>query len=100
MFEGKFFLFVLAALYVAPALHAQLSTASVNGTLRDSSGAAISGGAITLRNRATQVERTTTSNEAGNFVLLDVVSLERLHTRQHGFRWTPGSHQQQRGKSA
>jgi Carboxypeptidase regulatory-like domain len=86
MFERKFFFVLVAALSAAPTAYAQLSTASVNGTLRDASGAVISGGTVSLRNRATQIERTTTSNEAGNFVLLDMPPGNyTLEARQSGF---------------
>jgi len=68
---------------VAP-LAAQLSTASVKGTIRDASGSAVPGAEIFLRNTATGVQRTTSSNEAGNYVFLSVApgsyTLEARHT--------------------
>ena len=44
---------------------AQLSTASLSGAVRDSSGAVVPGAKIVLRNVATSVEKTTTSNSVG-----------------------------------
>src|SRR6266536_2392458 len=49
---------------------AQLSTASLSGAVRDSSGAVVPGAKIVLRNVATGVENTTTSNGAGAYLFL------------------------------
>ncbi|QNI36792.1 TonB-dependent receptor [Edaphobacter albus] len=54
-------------LLTLPAAHAQISSAAVNGTVRDQAGAAIPNAAIILRNTATSVERTTTANQGGNY---------------------------------
>src|SRR5438034_6371487 len=51
---------------------AQVSTASINGTVRDSSGSAIPEAKVTLHNIDTAVERTTTTNLAGAYVFLNV----------------------------
>jgi hypothetical protein len=51
---------------------AQLSTASLGGAVRDSSGAAVPGATIVLRNVATAVENTTTSNGAGAYLFLGI----------------------------
>ncbi|HWB97464.1 MAG TPA: carboxypeptidase-like regulatory domain-containing protein, partial [Bryobacteraceae bacterium] len=56
----------------APAIYAQLSTASVNGTVQDSSGSAITEAVVTLRNVGTNIQRETTTNTAGNYVLLNL----------------------------
>ena len=49
---------------------AQLSTtASINGTITDTSGAAVSGASVTAVDQNTQVSTNTTSNEDGGFVL-------------------------------
>ncbi len=57
---------------LAPTAKAQRSTASVNGTVRDSSGAVIPGAAVTLTNRETSLKKTATTNETGDYVLLDI----------------------------
>src|ERR1700739_2397609 len=51
---------------------AQLSTASLSGAVRDSSGAVVPGAKIVLRNVATAVEHSTTSNGAGAYLFLDI----------------------------
>ena len=51
---------------------AQLSTASLSGAVRDSSGAVVPGAKIVLRNVATSVEKTTTSNGVGAYLFGDI----------------------------
>jgi hypothetical protein len=52
--------------------HAQLAAATVNGTVRDTSGAAIVGAEVNLRENATGVARTTQSNSVGSYTFIDV----------------------------
>ena len=61
------FSLIVVALLSLPSAHAQISSAAVNGSVRDQQAAAIPGGTITLRNTATSVERTTTANQGGNY---------------------------------
>jgi len=51
---------------------AQLSTASLSGVVKDSSGAAVSKSKVMLKNVATAVEHTTTTNDAGAYLFLDI----------------------------
>ena len=51
---------------------AQLSTATINGNVRDASGAAISGASIELTSTGTGVARRTTSNESGAYTFLGI----------------------------
>jgi hypothetical protein len=51
---------------------AQLSTASVNGTVRDGTGAVVVNASLKLRNVQTSVETTTASNSAGSYGLVSV----------------------------
>jgi hypothetical protein len=51
---------------------AQLSTASLNGVVRDPSGAVLPGASVVVRNVETGVQRTTVANNAGNYVFLDL----------------------------
>jgi hypothetical protein len=51
---------------------AQLSTASLSGTARDSSGAVITNATITLHSVDTSVERTSITNSAGDYVFLNI----------------------------
>jgi len=51
---------------------AQLSTASLSGAVRDSSGAAVPKAKVVLKNVATAVEHTTTTNGTGAYLFLDI----------------------------
>src|SRR5260221_4708396 len=51
---------------------AQLSTASLSGAVRDSSGAVVAKGKVVLKNVATNVEHTTTTNDAGAYLFLNI----------------------------
>src|SRR5207247_7837885 len=51
---------------------AQLSTASLNGVVRDSTGAVVAKASVTLRNSDTGVERNTITNDAGTYVFSDI----------------------------
>ncbi|MBI3680577.1 MAG: TonB-dependent receptor [Acidobacteria bacterium] len=51
---------------------AQVSTAAVNGTVRDASHSVIAGATVILRNTATGVERRTQSNQVGNYVFVNI----------------------------
>ena len=51
---------------------AQVSTASINGVIRDPAGAVIPGATIVLRNIDTSVERTSTTNEAGAYGFVSI----------------------------
>jgi hypothetical protein len=51
---------------------AQVSTASVNGVVRDPQGAVIPGAEIVLRSVETSVEHASVSNNAGNYVILNI----------------------------
>src|SRR5258708_1038894 len=51
---------------------AQLSTASLSGAVRDSSGAVVPDCKVVLKNVATAVEHTTTTNDAGAYLFLNI----------------------------
>jgi outer membrane receptor protein involved in Fe transport len=73
--SSRCFVLILAAaifgICVLPA-HAQLSSASLTGIVRDSSGSVVPGVKLTLRNTGTTVEHVTQSNSAGNYVFLNI----------------------------
>ena len=50
----------------------QLSTASVTGVVRDSSGSVLAGAKLTLTNLATTVKHDSVSNSAGNYLFLSI----------------------------
>src|SRR6267142_2842222 len=66
--------FSLAILLVVSAgsAFAQLSTATLNGVIRDNSGAVVAKATVVLRNVDTTIEHATTSNDAGNYVFLNL----------------------------
>ena len=63
--------FALAVLLLSLALpaYAQTDTATITGTVTDPSGASVVGASIKATNRATGLDYTTGSNEAGIYVL-------------------------------
>jgi hypothetical protein len=63
---------VLAVLILACAAFAQFDTATVLGTVRDSSGAVVPGASVTLRNVATGIAATAVTDDAGNYQFLTV----------------------------
>src|SRR5262245_1897357 len=60
-------LFALILTFVAATVHAQ-STATLEGTLTDQSGAAMPGVSVTIRNNATGIERSVVSDGSGKYV--------------------------------
>src|SRR5260370_27293078 len=52
---------------------AQLSTASLSGVVKDSSGAAVPKSKVMLKNVATAIEHTTTTNDAGAYLFVDII---------------------------
>ena len=63
---------VVAILLLPAAGFAQFDTASVLGTVRDSTGAVVPGATVTLKNAGTGITATTTSGENGEFQFLNV----------------------------
>jgi hypothetical protein len=61
----------LLVLSAAPAF-AQLSSASLNGVVRDTTGAVIPKAGVVLTNADTSVERANTTNDTGNYVFTDI----------------------------
>ena len=81
------YLVYLLAVFVLAPLRSQTSSASINGTLRDSSGAVMPDAEIVLKNLDTGVERRTLSNGVGNYVLLNIPpGSYSLQASKAGFR--------------
>ena len=59
----------LLAATVCATAHAQIDRAEINGTIADSSGAAIAGAAVTVTQEGTNAARTVTTNGSGQFVV-------------------------------
>src|SRR4051812_49918211 len=55
---------------ISVAVWAQAPTASVSGTVTDSSGGVLTGAMVTARNLETNVARTASTNQAGNYQIL------------------------------
>jgi hypothetical protein len=62
----------LLLLLLAGTARAQVSTASVNGVVRDSAGAVVPGATIVLQNLDTSVQHPSVSNGAGAYVILNI----------------------------
>src|SRR5258706_652408 len=70
---GFSFLVLIFTLLLSPnSAKAKLSAVSVTGFVRDVSGSAIADVPVTLRNVDTTIEHKTVSNEAGNYVFLNL----------------------------
>jgi Carboxypeptidase regulatory-like domain len=66
---------------------AQVTTADLVGTVRDSSGAVIAGAKVVLANDATGVNRTVTSDQSGNYSFIGLQpGRYTLNVEQQGFR--------------
>jgi hypothetical protein len=63
---------LFAFLAVPGKLSAQQAAATINGTIKDSTGLLVAGATITLTNTETSVARTTVSSSAGTYVFVDV----------------------------
>lgn len=71
---GSAFLLLLGAgMVVPPSAYSQQSSATINGTVKDSSGAVVEGATITLTNVDTAVSRSSASNSAGDYVFIDIL---------------------------
>ena len=62
----------LAAVWAAPNLLAQQITGSIRGTVTDPSGAIVAGASVTARQTETGLSRTTTTDHAGAYLLLEL----------------------------
>jgi hypothetical protein len=77
---------VFAVLALLAALAAAQSTSQLNGSVIDSSGAAVAGAKLSLTDPATGLQRTTTSNGTGLYQFLDVPpGAYRLEATATGF---------------
>ena len=55
-----------------PVTHAQYTSQQISGFVKDPSGAAVSGAAVTVKQTATQLERTTSTSETGYYVIANI----------------------------
>jgi len=68
----SFLALIITVLLSSDSAKAQLSAGSVTGIVRDASGSAIGDASVTLRNVDTTIEHKTVSNDAGNYVFLNL----------------------------
>ena len=59
--------------FSSTALNAQISTASIQGVVHDSSGAAIPSAAVVLHNVSTNVDTTSSTNGTGEYAIVNIV---------------------------
>ncbi len=72
--RASFHAVCLLALALMPvALFGQGSSAAINGTIKDSSGAVVEGAEVALINQSTGVARSTVSNSSGDYVFIDIL---------------------------
>jgi hypothetical protein len=69
---GLLALFAITLLLSSGSANAQLSAGSVTGIVRDATGSVVADASVMLRNIDTTIERKTVSNEAGNYVFLNL----------------------------
>src|SRR5664279_768422 len=62
-------LFFLPLLFLVPTLHAQGSFGAFRGVVKDASEAMVSGAKITVRNQATAIEQSVTSDANGSYIV-------------------------------
>lgn len=92
------FLFLISCLAGALPVWAQsTSTGTVAGTVTDASGAVVAGANVTLTDTATHTQRTTTTNDAGRYIFVDVnPSTYNLDVNKQGFSTTKVANQEVR----
>jgi len=77
---------LLAAIFAAPGW-AQTFRGTILGTVTDSSGAAVAGATVTIKNMDTGLIRTTTSNASGEFNVPELpIGTYRVTIEQNGFQ--------------
>jgi protocatechuate 3,4-dioxygenase beta subunit len=75
-------------LFHASSCYAQVSSASINGTVKDGSGAVVPDAVVLLRNVDTGVKTHTTTNAQGVYIILSVLPGNyTLETSKPGSNW-------------
>ena len=83
---GSLFVLAAAFLLLQSAAVAQVSYASINGTVHDASSAVIPGATVLLHNTRTGVDTRTTTNERGIYVVLNILpGAYTLEATKEGF---------------
>src|SRR5471032_1015704 len=80
-------LLCIAAVWVTPNLLAQQITGSIRGTVTDPSGAVVEGASVTARQTETGLSRTSTTDHAGAYLLLELPAGHyQLHVEHADFQ--------------
>ena len=83
---GTVFALLFSVLATIPSASAQLTSASVNGTVRDPTDATLAGASVILRSVSTGASRTATTNSAGNYTFVDIdPGVYTLEVSKNGF---------------
>jgi outer membrane receptor protein involved in Fe transport len=78
---------LLAFLAIPGESWAQRSSAAINGTVRDSTGAVVPQATVTLTNTQTNVTKTATTNDTGEYVILEILpGTYVLNASKEGFQ--------------
>jgi hypothetical protein len=78
-----------AILFIAPDARAQSVSATLVGTVLDSSNAATPNARISVTNKGTNITRTALSNERGDYIIANLApGVYRLSAEHEGFRRT------------
>jgi hypothetical protein len=85
---GVFIVLLVLALFMSHTALAQTGSGRIAGSVKDETGAVISGSSVTLTNRATNITQTTTSNEEGIFNF-PVVSIGQYELDVTASRFAP-----------
>jgi hypothetical protein len=80
-------LFLLTVLGASFPLHAQVETGKIVGTVKDASGAVLAGAAVTVIETHTNLEKKTTTNSDGDYVVTELKSGNYVVSVEHpGFK--------------
>src|SRR5437763_1684195 len=66
---SRLMLFALSSFFVTSVLHAQVTTATLLGTVKDATGAAVPNAAVTAKNLSTGLTRSVAAGSDGNYVI-------------------------------
>lgn len=87
VYQGFLLVCALGVLWTVPALHAQQTLGSINGTITDSTGAAIPDANVVVTNNGTELTRSAKSRRNGFFQILNLpIGTYRVQVQHFGFQ--------------
>src|SRR5215813_5645497 len=82
----KFSFALISIVLLATAVSAQTFRGTILGTVTDPNGAVVSGATVTVKNMATGLERSTTTDDAGNYTIAELpIGPYEVRVEQSGF---------------